>query len=101
MASKESTVQILTEYPDKIAFAYLRWKARESKTRQLEAKKYMSLKAEAADKKVTEAHLGRCLDEDKEVYKARLRVILAESRHMRLYEKLMSAKKLSDIRTAY
>lgn len=93
--------EILIEYPDKVADAERQWKISRLERERVEGMVYFRLKAETAEQKVTEKWLELKVRIDTEVHKLKLDEIIAESNYNRLYEKLMSAKKMASLRAAF
>lgn len=93
--------RILTDFPDLIATAEAEFKKARVERERLEALAYFRLKVETAEIKVTEKWLENKVRTDDEVHKAKLDEIVKESEYNRLYEKLMCAKKMAALRTAY
>lgn len=92
---------ILTDFPDLIAKAESDWKTAKVERERIEALAYFRLKAECAGAKVTEAWLANKVLVDDDVHRAKLDEIVKEAEHSRLYEKLMCAKKIAQLRTAF
>lgn len=92
---------ILTDFPDLIAKAESDWKTAKVERERIEALAYFRLKAECAGAKVTEAWLTNKVRVDDEVHKAKLDEIVRESEYNRLYERLMSCKRLAQLRSAF
>lgn len=94
---------VLETYPDLVATALEQWKRAEIETERLEASVYFQLKgqAELEGEKVTEKWLERKIALNEEVYAAKMVELMAEANYQRLYETLMSCKKLAQIRAAY
>jgi len=91
--------EILESYPDLCADAMERWKVAELECQKIEALRYLEYKA--SGNKKTSDELKAMVRVDPGVYQASLAEIQAEVEYNRLYEKLMSAKKISSLRTAY
>lgn len=92
---------ILVEYPDKVADAEREFKTARLERERVEGITYFRLKAETAGQKVTEKWLENKVRVDDEVHQAKLDEIVKESEYNRLYERLLSAKKLAALRTAF
>lgn len=101
--SPQEVEEIMNTYPDRVADALHQWKLAIIERDRVEALAYFRLKANASSggEKVTETWLNNKITLDDEVHKARLDEILAESTHTRLYEKLLSAKRISHARAAF
>lgn len=95
-------VEVLGKYPDLSAEALKRWKIATLERKRVASKIYLEAKAKAAGSdKITVKELEMMVERDDDHYKACLEEILAESDHMKLYEKLMSAKKMANIRAGF
>lgn len=90
---------ILSTFPDKIADAYQKYQEAEANMRRVKGKVYLELKALHPNHK--ETHLKSMVENHPEFFSAQMDSIATESMHNRLYEKLMSAKKLAQLRAAY
>lgn len=93
--------KVLATFPDLVADAEKDWKVARLERERLEAMAYFRLKAEAASEKVTETWLQNKVRIDPVVHQAKLDEIVAEANYNRLYEKLMSAKKMASLRAAF
>lgn len=89
----------LEELPDKVADALEKWKITTLDRQRSEAMIYIRLKGDGTKRTTDEikAHISVSPD----AYNMNLLEIQAEAEYIRLYERLMSAKKLSGLRTAY
>lgn len=95
-------VQVLGEYPDKTASALERWKKATLERQRYASKLYLETKARAASgEKVTVKELEMIVEANDGHYSLCLEEIVAEAEHMRLYEKLMAAKKMASIRAGF
>ena len=94
-------IEVIGKYPDLVADAEKAWKIAKLERERSEALSYFRLKAQTADEKVTEKWLENKVRTDEEVHKAKLDEIVKESEYNRLYEKLMSAKKMASLRAAF
>lgn len=100
--SDAEIVEILGTYPDKTAEALKRWKEATLERKRIAAKVYLEIKAKSAGgEKLTVKEIEMMVEQNTDHYKACLEEILAESEHMKLYEKLMSAKKMANIRAGF
>lgn len=99
--TKEEIEVILSVYPDEIADALQAMKEAELEFKRISGRRYMEFKAIHAAEKPTETHLKSMVVNDGEVYAAQMELIKAEAKHQRLYETLLSAKKLASLRTAF
>jgi hypothetical protein len=95
-------IEVLGTYPDRTADALQKWKVSTLERERYGSKLYLDLKARAAGgEKVTVKELEMMVEADEGHYKARLEEIMAESDHLRCYEKLLSAKKMAGIRAGF
>lgn len=99
--SNEQINDMMVELPDKVAEAEVEFKRIRLERERIEALAYFRLKAELAHEKVTEKWLENKVRVDDEVHQAKLDEIVSEGEYNRLYEKLMSIKKVASLRTAY
>jgi hypothetical protein len=90
---------ILSTYPDKVADAFQAFKEAEADVRRERGRSYLRIKAKNPNFK--QDHLRALVEDDDAVYKAQMAAIAKEAEYSRLYEKLLSAKKLSALRSAY
>lgn len=88
----------LESLPDEVAAALMAWRIATLDREKAEALLYARFKAEG-DRTATE--IKSFINASPERYEAVLGEILAESGYTRLLEKLLSAKKLASLRTAY
>jgi hypothetical protein len=99
MDAREMT-EVMDTYPDLVADALAAWKKAGIEKDRIFARAYLELKARSVGLgKVTVSELEsnvRALDEH---YKAALDEVIAESEYVRVYEKLMSAKKQASMRS--
>lgn len=93
----------LAEYPDKVADALEAWRTATAEKEKVEAMAYLRLKgaSEAQEIERTVVELKAMTKQDDEVFQAVLKELKAEAQYIRLNEKLMAAKKLASLRTAY
>jgi hypothetical protein len=89
----------LQELPDQVASALEDWNIKKLEREKVEALLHMAFKA--SDLRMTVADVKAATHADGKRYQATLEEIKAETQYNRLYEKLMSAKKLASLRTAY
>ena len=91
--------QNLDELPDAVANALERWRMASLQREKLEALLYLRFKADAG--KRTSDELKAMVKADGGHYSASLAEIKAEIEYNRLYERLLSTKKLASLRTAF
>lgn len=89
----------ITELPDLVAHRLHDWMVAKLDREKTEALLHMEHKA-TESKKTTE-DLKALVRSDQRRYEAMMNEIKAETEYKRLYEKLLSAKKLADLRTAF
>jgi len=92
---------ILSTYPDEVAEAQKAYREAEAETKRIGSKLYLELKAVNAGNGLTETHLKHMIQNHPDFYAAQMREIVAETKYTRLYETLLSAKKLAGLRTAF
>lgn len=92
---------ILSVYPDLVADAFLNYRMAEAETKRVGAKLYLEFKAINTGKDLKETHIKSLVANDQRFYEAQMAEIAAEAKYTRLYETLMSAKKLAGLRTAF
>ena len=98
----ETNIQIehdLESLPDKVADLLLLWRKASLEREKAEALLYLKFKGE--DKELTATEIRAMVHSDDGRYIAMMEEIKAESLYTRYYEKLLSAKKLSSLRTAF
>jgi hypothetical protein len=95
-------IEILGTYPDKVADALEKWKRATLERKRVGSKLYLELKAKSAGgEKITVKELEMMVESNQTHYELCLEEIMAESDHMKLYEKLMAAKKMASIRAGF
>lgn len=95
-------VEVLGTFPDKTATALQRWKTATLERKRVASKFYLETKARAAGgEKLTVKELEMMVEGNDDHYKACLEEIMAEAEHLKLYEKLMSAKKMASLRAGF
>jgi hypothetical protein len=93
---------ILDRYPDLVAEAQRKFKTATLERERLEAKTYLRLKAQAVGgEKLTVEDLKSKVRSDDECYKANLEEIMFEADWTKLYEKLLAAKTMAKMRSAF
>lgn len=91
----------LETLPDKSADALFEWRKATLDREKTEALLYLRFKAESIGEKKTVSDIDAMVDADDGRYLVKLKEASAESEYERIYEKLLAAKKISDIRTAF
>lgn len=89
----------LETLPDDVAISLIAWRTASLDREKLEAALYLRHKNEAEKRTVNEIEALIHLDETR--YKAKLKEAVAEAEYHKLYERLMAAKRLSALRTAF
>ena len=92
---------ILSTYPDEVADAQEAYRRAEAETKRMAGKLYLQFKAVNTGKDLKETHIKSLVANDPAYYTAQMAEIVAEAKYTRLYETLMSAKKLAGLRTAF
>lgn len=95
-AQLESDLETL---PDIVADTLIHWRKQSLIREKFEALAYLKFKGEDKDRTATE--IKALVNSDEDRYQAMLNEIVAEGEYTRVYEKLLSAKKLAGLRTAY
>lgn len=98
---QRTTEEELNGLPDKVADALGMWRFKTADKRREAARLLLSFKAMNAGKNITMTELKAMVDNDTGYYQICLDEIMEESRYKRLYEKLMAAKKMAAMRTAF
>ena len=99
VGQKDDIEKDLAELPGKIKEAEKNWGLKELEREQIEATLHMELKG--SDRNMTVADLKAAIHSNGKRYQARINEITSKAEYNFLYEKLMSAKKLAGLRTAY
>lgn len=99
--NESEITEILDTYPDKVADAQKFWKAKESGLKHERARVYLDFKAKLVGSEPTQGDLKAMVENDMGIYKLALECVTAESEYTRLMEKLMAAKRLASMRTAF
>lgn len=100
--SPQQTVeQELSELPDRVADALGKWRFKTAEKKREYARLFLTFKANNAEREITNAELKCMVTNDKGYYQICLDEIMEESRYVRLYERLMCAKRSAAIRTAF
>lgn len=89
----------LETLPDEVATALLAWRRSTLEREKTEALIYLRLKGENPDRTVGE--LKALVDSHDVRYSVRLKEAEEESGYQRLYERLLAAKRLANLRTAF
>jgi hypothetical protein len=91
--------EVMDTYPDLVADALATWKRAGIEKDRIFARQYLELKARSVGLgKVTVSELESNVRATEEHYQAALAEVVAESEYVRVYEKLMSAKKQASMR---
>lgn len=100
--SQQQTVeQELSELPDRVADALGKWRFKTADKKREAARLLLRFKAEHAGKELTMTELKAMVQNDQGYYQICLDEIMEESRYVRLYERLMCAKRSAAMRTAF
>lgn len=99
--SNQEIDAILSVYPDEVAVALEAYRMAEAETKRVAAKLYLEFKVLNTGNDMKETHLKSLVASDQRFYEAQMSEIVAEAKYTRLYETLLSAKKLAGLRTAY
>lgn len=91
----------LRELPDRVADAQKFWKSKEAELKHSRARVYLDFKAKLVGSDPTQGDLKAMVENDMGIYKLSLECVTAESEYTRLMEKLMAAKRLASMRTAF
>lgn len=91
----------LSTLPDQVADALAVWKKAEADKRRESARLYLTFKAKLAGRETTAAELRAMVDNDEGYYKMCLDCVASESSYVRLYERLMAAKRADSLRAAF
>ena len=89
----------LSSLPDLTSNALLEWRKATLNREKREALLYLEFRNTATGRTVKE--IEAMVDSDGGRYDAKLAEAVAEAHYHKLYEKLMSSKKLADLRTAF
>ena len=91
--------QSLDELPEQVADALQAWRLASLEREKLEALLYLKFKA--GEGKRTSDEIKAMVRSDGERYAASLTELKAEVQYQRLYERLLSVKRLASLRTAF
>jgi hypothetical protein len=97
-AEIESAMETL---PEIVGDALYNFKAAMVEKERLCAKTFLELKARSAGEKITVAEIEAMVKADVDCYKAALNEVEKESEYTKWNEKLMAAKKMAAMRTAF
>ena len=97
--SDQDTEAILLNFPDLVADALIKWREATLAREKTEALLYLSFKGQDTDRSATE--IKAMINSSESRFKDVLTEIQAEGEYNRLYEKLLGAKKIASLRTAY
>jgi len=89
----------LEELPEVVAKALLEWRKASLERDRKEAILYLSYKGSEEKRTVTE--IEALVDANDDRYALKLAEAVAESEYTRVYEKLLSQKRLANLRTAF
>lgn len=99
---RPSTVEEdLDSLPDRVADALGKWRFKEAERKREAARLLLTFKAQHAGQGLTMTELKAMVQNDQGYYQICLDEIMEESRYVRLYERLMAAKKTASLRTAF
>jgi hypothetical protein len=91
----------LRDLPDRVADAQRFWKAKEAELKHERARVYLSFKSKLVGTEPTQGDLKAMVENDMGIYQLSLDCVTAESEYTRLMEKLMAAKRLASLRSAF
>lgn len=97
--SNQDVEQGLNELPDQVAAALEAWKTKTLECEKCEALLYLEFRAINDGKTATD--IKAMVNASEIRFQAVLSELQSEAAYTRLYEKLMSVKKLASLRTAY
>lgn len=89
----------LESLPEEVATALVNWRTATLNREKIEALAYLRFKGEDKERSATEIRALVHADSDR--YQAVLDELIAEGKYTKLYENLMSAKRLANLRTAF
>lgn len=89
----------LETLPDEVSIALVNWRTATIDREMKEALLY--LKYKNSEDKRTEGEVKALINSNNERYDIKLKEALAEAEYNKLYERLMSSKRLAALRTAY
>lgn len=95
----EGIEHILEAFPDKVADALIEWRQSSLMREKEEALLYLNFKGQDTERSATE--IKAMVNSSEGRYQAVLRELRAEGEYNRLYEKLLGAKKIASLRTAF
>ncbi len=87
--------------PDVVGDALYNFKAAMVDKERLCAKTFLEIKARSVGEKITVAEIDAMVKADVDCYKAALNEVAMESEYTKWNEKLMAAKKMCSMRTAF
>lgn len=99
--SQPTVEQELSELPDRVADALGKWRFKTAEKKREYARLFLTFKASNAEREITNAELKCMVTNDQGYYQICLDEIMEESRYVRLYERLMCAKRSAQMRTAF
>ncbi len=87
--------------PDSVADALGKWRLKTAEKKREYARLFLSFKASMADRNASTAWIKCLVENDQGYYEICLDEIIKESHYVRLYERLMCAKRSAQMRTAF
>lgn len=91
----------LESLPDLVADALGEWRFKEAEKKQEGARLLLAFKAQQTGKGLTMTELKAMVETDPGYYQMCLNCVTSESNYVRLYERLMAAKKTASMRAAF
>jgi hypothetical protein len=91
--------EALATLPDRVADALLIWRTATAAKKKLVGDLFVKMKSVHSDMSSTE--IKTRISASKELFEAEMKEVSAEAEHTRLNERLMAAKKLASLRTAF
>lgn len=91
----------LASLPDKVADALGKWRFKAADKKREAARLLLTFKAQHAGEGLTMTELKAMVQNDQGYYQICLDEIMEESRYIRTLERLLAAKKLASLRTAF
>lgn len=98
---QETIERDLIELPDRVADALGKWRFKTAEKKREYARLFLTFKANNAEREITNTELKAMVANDPGYYQICLDEIMEESRYVRLYERLMCAKRSAQMRTAF
>lgn len=97
--TNQKLIETLEKGADEVADSLLAWKKASLEREKIEA--HLLLRYKAEDQKLNMDQIKALVKVNDERYQACLREAVAESDYQRIYERLLSAKKIASFYTAY